>query len=149
MLNNDLEFSFEPCNGQRDSSNLNNNEFFLLHFLLHILISIHEQESTQLVVEQESDEESDCCDENNSIIIKVGAEFPKHDNNGAIFRQYFICENSKNYQPKKKTNNANHRERESKKVGYPWQLNVGEEFAPSLRTLSQDVLDEIKFLTQK
>ncbi|CAG8640818.1 22693_t:CDS:2, partial [Gigaspora margarita] len=173
---------------QRDSSNLNNNEFlspsffdqyahiygediFLAPYCLSFSTSQqfdtnyqnqqHKQESTQLVDEQESDEESDCCDENNVNIIKVGAKFPSWKSLESALKRY-------------KTNNANHRKRESKKVGCPWQLNIGfrkdinsivvnkyiknynhsltpyrKEFTPSLRTLLQDVLNEIKFSTQK
>ncbi|CAG8499715.1 10935_t:CDS:2 [Gigaspora rosea] len=158
-----------------------------------------EQEPTQLADEQESNEEPDYCDENDGDIIKIDASFPswkslenalkrceveiefksikyrvEHDNNGDIICRYFVCENSKEHQHKKNNNSTNHRKRESKKVGFEWQLNVWfrkdinsivvnklvethnhtlvpyrEEFAPSLRTLSQEVLDKIKFLTQE
>ncbi|CAG8565034.1 3469_t:CDS:2 [Cetraspora pellucida] len=98
---------------------------------------------------------------------------------GAIFPNWESLENALKiyeleHQPKKKINDANHREKESKKVGCPWQLNAGcrknvdaiiinklienhnhsltphrKEFASSLRSLSQEVLDDIKFLTQE
>ncbi|CAG8850630.1 25135_t:CDS:1, partial [Gigaspora margarita] len=139
------------------------------------------------------DEESDCINEDIEYKIEDGAEFSnwdtlerilkkhelevgfksikfrlEHDNNGDIIRRYFVYENSKEHQPKKKVIDANHRKRDSKKVGCPWQLNTGckknsgtifinklidkhyyllapyrKKFAPSLRSLSQEVFDEI------
>ncbi|CAG8726356.1 25306_t:CDS:2 [Gigaspora margarita] len=229
MLNNDLEFLFEPCNGQRDSSDLNNNKFLSPSFFdpyAHIygknvflaphglsfstsqqfdtnyqseepmqliqeqqhdkqestqLIQEqqHKQESTQLVNEQESDEESDCCDENNVDIIKVSTEFPSWKSLESALKRYEVEIGFKSIKFRIEHDNngryfADTSKRESKKVGCLWQLNVGfrkdinsivvnkfieihnhslapyrEEFAPSLRTLSQDVLNEIKFLTQE
>ncbi|CAG8848810.1 882_t:CDS:2, partial [Gigaspora margarita] len=148
-----------------------------------------DQGFVQLSHEQQSDEESDCINEDIEYKIEDGAEFPnwdtlertlkkhelevgfksikfrlKRDNNGDIIQ----------HQPKKKVIDADHRERDSKKIGCPWQLNAGcrknvgtifinklinehnhslapyrKEFAPSLHSLSQEVLDEIKFLTQE
>ncbi|CAG8771481.1 8897_t:CDS:2, partial [Dentiscutata erythropus] len=124
------------------------------------------------------DEEFEHDNERNDNVIKVGAPFTsweclenalkryesevrfkaikfqlERDSNGAIIRRYFVCENSKEHQPKKKTDSMDHRERKSKKVGCPWQLNAryrkNDEFAPSLRSFSQEVLDDIKFLTQE
>ncbi|CAG8769188.1 666_t:CDS:2, partial [Racocetra persica] len=121
------------------------------------------QDISQLFHEQQSDDESDCSNEDNEYKIEAD-----------IIRQYFVCENSKEHQSKKKIIDADHRERDSKKVGYLWQFNAEyrknegaifinklvdehnhslapyrKEFAPSLRSLSQEVLDEIKFLTQE
>ncbi|CAG8808653.1 3256_t:CDS:2, partial [Dentiscutata erythropus] len=103
----------------------------------------------------QSDEESDCSNENDDYIIQANAEFPnwtilesalkkyelevefkaikyriERDNDNSIIRRYFVCENSKEYQCKKKLDSTDHRERESKKVG--------KKFAPSLRSLSQE-----------
>ncbi|CAG8753701.1 3020_t:CDS:2, partial [Racocetra persica] len=105
---------------------------------------------SQLFHEQQSDDEFDCSNEDNEYKIEAGANFPnwkslesaleKHelevgfksikfrierDNNGDIIRRYFVCENSKEQQSKKKIIDADHRERNSKKVGCLWQLNAG------------------------
>ncbi|CAG8850393.1 9461_t:CDS:1, partial [Gigaspora margarita] len=39
------------------------------------------------------------------------------DNNGTIIHQYFVCENSKEHQSKKKFVNSDYKERELKKIG--------------------------------
>ncbi|CAG8779512.1 17762_t:CDS:2, partial [Dentiscutata erythropus] len=126
--------------------------------------------------EQPDNDEFDSANETDDFTIKDGAEFPKRNNTGVIIRRYFVCENSKERQSKKKIVSEDQRDRESKKVGCQWQLNVEcqknsntivivinklveaynhplalhrKEFAPSLHMLSQEVLDEIKFLTQE
>ncbi|CAG8540844.1 24060_t:CDS:2 [Dentiscutata erythropus] len=101
---------------------------------------LEDQEFIQLQYEQQNDKKSDCINEDNEYKIKDSAKFPnwdtfermlkKHklevgfkfikfrlecDNKGDILRQYFVCKNSKEYQPKKKTIDADHRERDSKK----------------------------------
>ncbi|CAG8703932.1 2528_t:CDS:2, partial [Dentiscutata heterogama] len=148
----------------------------------------HDIDQEVMQYDYQSNEESDCIDENDDPMIEAGATFPnwnffenalkryeleigfraikfrlERDNNGTIIRRYFVCENSKEHQPKKKFVNSDHRERESKKIGCQWQLNVGyqkisgeivinklvnnhnhslapyrKEFAPSLRSFSQE-----------
>ncbi|CAG8542881.1 5408_t:CDS:2, partial [Racocetra persica] len=162
--------------------------------------SIPSEESMDLNQTQQSDYESDHdTDENIKPTIQNGATFcnwksledtlkeyelkigfksikyrVERDNSGEIIRQYFLCENSGDHQPKKKADTTCQREKESKKVGCEWQLNAGyrknlgaivinkfvenhnhplaphrKEFAPRLRSLSQEVFDAIKFLTQE
>ncbi|CAG8752781.1 17240_t:CDS:2, partial [Gigaspora rosea] len=141
---------------------------------------VNAQEVIQVVHEQQGDEEWNMMMKKSALKryeSEVGFKAIKFrlecDSNGTIVRRYFVCENSKEHQPKKKIDSSDHRERESKKVGCPWQLNAGyrkndgivitklieehnhllasyrKEFAPSLHLLSQEVLDDIKFLTQE
>ncbi|CAG8577830.1 12513_t:CDS:2, partial [Gigaspora rosea] len=98
----------------------------------------------------------------------------ERDSSGEIIRQCFLCKNSGEHQLKKKIDATHSKDKLSKKIGCPWQLNAGyrksenaiiinklvekhnhslaphrKEFALSLRSISQEVLDTIKFLTQE
>ncbi|CAG8799882.1 13739_t:CDS:2, partial [Dentiscutata erythropus] len=120
------------------------------------------QEFMHSAHKQPDNDEFDSANETDDFTIKDSAEFPswkslenilkkyeaeigfkaikfrmERNNTGVINRRYFVCENSKECQSKKKIVSEDQRDRESKK----------KEFAPSLRMLSQEVLDEIKFLT--
>ncbi|CAG8610890.1 11479_t:CDS:2 [Ambispora gerdemannii] len=124
--------------------------------MAHEQQSDNDQEFIQLICEQRSDNESDCGNENDEYIIRVGATFPKweslesalkkirvrnwikaikfrmeRENNGAIIHRYFV-KIPKSINLKK--------DRQS----FPCK-----EIATSLRSLSQEVLDDIKFLTQE
>ncbi|CAG8835812.1 7038_t:CDS:2, partial [Gigaspora margarita] len=128
------------------------------------------QKFIQSVYEQLSDGESDSSKKTNNFTIQVESleqALKKYEaeigfkaikfrmeceNTRIIIQRYFICENSKERQSKKKFVDTDHRDRESKKLVEnnnhslaPYQ----KEFAPSLCALSQKVLDEIKFLTQE
>ncbi|CAG8844311.1 17813_t:CDS:1, partial [Racocetra persica] len=91
-----------------------------------------------------------------------------------IIRWCFECEFSGEYKPKHTADLSQARQTSSKKTQYPWRCNASfrkterkvyinklvekhnhnliphhEEFALSLRQLPQDVLNKIKFMTQK
>ncbi|CAG8695496.1 12331_t:CDS:2, partial [Gigaspora rosea] len=113
--------------------------------------------------EQQSDKDFNCINEDVEYKIEDSMEFPTWDTFERTLKKH-----------KLKIIDADHREKDSKKVGYSWQLNaecrknIGvkvinklineynhslasyrKKFAPSLRSLLQEVLDKIKFLTQE
>ncbi|CAG8570045.1 33701_t:CDS:2 [Racocetra persica] len=137
--------------------------------------SILSEEFMDLNKTQQSDYESEHdIDENIKLTIYNSATFCNWKSLEDALKEYELNIGFKDYQPKKKANTTCQREKESKKVGCAWQLNAEyqknfgaivinkfveehnyplalhrKEFVPSLYSLSQEVLDTIKFLTQE
>ncbi|RIB27240.1 hypothetical protein C2G38_2161154 [Gigaspora rosea] len=130
------------------------------------------KESTQLLQEQHDvviqEQHNVVIQEQHDVVIQE-----QHDIDQEVM-QYNYQSNEESYCIDENDDPMIEAERESKKIGCQWQLNVGyqkisseivinklvnnhnhslalyrKEFAPSLRSFSQEVLDDIKFLTQE